>query len=392
MSSCYDPDLLPDSKYLNTELHGGITRHISIETVGIGGDLRRITRTQEWKRVGEIQGEGAYGMVWKEKLVGVKGNENYRAVKMIHKHIGNVSVDFRRELEAIAKFSQPKFKYHFVESLGWFETKDIVFVAFEYFERGNLENYLSNVGKMPEEEVCMISYQILQGVDELHDNGFAHCDLKPSNIFIRRTKDHELGWLVKIGEFGISMRAEEGMTTLPSFKGTGSTGSFLAPELLAKRGILLPDADVVTRLLGKNKEFTFLVDIWAVGHIIYRAVSGKVPFLKDLVAYVNEKAEFPREELKEMQVSQKGIGVIEQLMKPFPADRLTAAKALEHPWFEEFRDSSSIWSGSFESVNSRYEMPTHLIPVADAGAGAGASGGSSSSSAEPWTDLDDTSE
>ena len=94
-----------------------------------------------------------------------------------------------------------------MESYGWFESRDHVFITMEYFEHGDLQAYLDSVGTMSEEDARHISYQILEGICKMHDNGFAHRDIKPSNILIRRTKDHEEGWWVKIGDFGVSKRA-----------------------------------------------------------------------------------------------------------------------------------------------------------------------------------------
>lgn len=78
----------------------------------------------------------------------------------------------------------------------------------EYFEHGDLQEYMNKAGKLLEEDARSISYQMLEGLKEMHENGFAHRDLKPSNVLVRRTKDHEDGWWVKIGDFGISKRAE----------------------------------------------------------------------------------------------------------------------------------------------------------------------------------------
>lgn len=55
----------------------------------------------------------------------------------------------------------------------------------EYFEQGDLQEYLSKVSTMPEEEVQLVSYQILEGLKAMHREGFAHRDLKFSNILIR---------------------------------------------------------------------------------------------------------------------------------------------------------------------------------------------------------------
>jgi len=221
----------------------------------------------------------------------------------------------------------------------------------EYFEHGDLHKYMQHVGPMPEEDVRSISHQILEGVKEMHDNNFAHRDLKPSNVLIRRTKDHELGWWVKIGDFGISKRAEEGMTALRTI---GGTEGFLAPEILVRKGYLFLEPAIESKMLGDKREYTFVIDIWAVGEIIYRALCNESPFRTNLGAYANGRIDFPIGKLEELGISSEGTELIQQLMRVFPHERLTASQALEQPWFEEFQNRSARSSGEFERYDFWY--------------------------------------
>jgi serine/threonine protein kinase len=49
----------------------------------------------------------------------------------------------------------------------------------EYLLHGDLQHYLSPAPPLPESEAQQITFQILEGLFFLHDNGFAHRDLKP---------------------------------------------------------------------------------------------------------------------------------------------------------------------------------------------------------------------
>lgn len=65
-----------------------------------------------------------------------------------------------------------------MRSFGWYEDDANVFIAMEYFPHGDLQNYL--LSSIPEEEVQEIASQVLEGLAFMHDNGFAHRDLKPT--------------------------------------------------------------------------------------------------------------------------------------------------------------------------------------------------------------------
>lgn len=96
-------DLVRDSK-LNTAVRGDITRHL-IPTSDRDDQHRLIHKEQRWQRVCFL-GEGAFGLVWKEKLDRGESDIDERAVKMIRKRAGqHQTTDYSRELEAIAKFS-----------------------------------------------------------------------------------------------------------------------------------------------------------------------------------------------------------------------------------------------------------------------------------------------
>ncbi len=68
----------------------------------------------------------------------------------------------------------------FVEFYGWFESKDALFIATEYCRYGDLKRFVKDNGSIPEPQVQVITDQILQGIIFMHDNDFAHRDLKPA--------------------------------------------------------------------------------------------------------------------------------------------------------------------------------------------------------------------
>ena len=71
-----------------------------------------------------------------------------------------------------------QYENYFVKSFGWYSTDDKIFITLEYLEHGNLQQYLGT--PLPEQEGQCLVHQIVEGLNFMHDRGFAHRDLKPA--------------------------------------------------------------------------------------------------------------------------------------------------------------------------------------------------------------------
>jgi serine/threonine protein kinase len=98
-------DLIKDSK-LHTKFESELITHTFLESTTIAGRRgRRRERNEVWKRKRHL-GIGIFGTVWLEECV---SEGKLRAVKEVRKSVPSLeSIDFNRELEAIARFSQQK--------------------------------------------------------------------------------------------------------------------------------------------------------------------------------------------------------------------------------------------------------------------------------------------
>ncbi|KAJ9354378.1 hypothetical protein DTO027B9_4721 [Paecilomyces variotii] len=291
-----------------------------IETVHVlqGSDetpgSRDMIRSEHWRRTRKI-GRGGFASVWLEECTfsqgfGGSGEGKLRAIKQIEFSSQFRSTDYERELEIIAKFSHLKCESHFVKSFGWHETSKHLFIAMEFCELGDLSRYFSRNPRLQEDHAKEVARQILHGLDIMHENGIAHRDLKPENVLIKSCPPKT--WWIKLGDFGISKRAEE-LAQLHTYIGTRE---YMSPEIQFCKPTNI-----------------FANDIWALGEIVHYALTKSHVFSspESLKSYRTQK-DFPTSKLAEARISEEGIQFILRTMHPDPSIRETASSAKLNAW------------------------------------------------------------
>ena len=162
-----------------------------------------------------------------------------------------------REARAAARVEHPNVLA--VHDVG--EHDGALFLVMDYLRGRSLEAVLSQ-GPLPWRDAVSLLLPAMRGVVALHARGVLHRDLKPANIFLCEDDEgRPLG--PKVLDFGISKivdsRYEDGASTA-----TGSqlgTPTYMSPEQLRGERAVDPQ-----------------VDVYAFGVILYRALSGRLPF------------------------------------------------------------------------------------------------------------------
>lgn len=125
----------------------------------------------------EVRGNGE---VFRERCINPLGP--VRAVKIISKPSTpqhDTPLDYGRELAAIGLFSKKEeYEQFFVTSDGWYDDPDNVYISMEFIEHGNLQQHLTR--PLPEAEAKLIVQQVITGVKYMHQENYAHRDLKPA--------------------------------------------------------------------------------------------------------------------------------------------------------------------------------------------------------------------
>lgn len=77
-------------------------------------------------------------------------------------------------------------------------TKTVKFMVLEMVGGGELFDFISLGGRLSEATACHFFTQLLQGLDFMHKRGFAHRNLKPSNLIL------DSNFNLKIADFGFA--------------------------------------------------------------------------------------------------------------------------------------------------------------------------------------------
>ncbi|KAI0042645.1 kinase-like protein, partial [Auriscalpium vulgare] len=145
----------------------------------------------------------------------------------------------------------------------------------EYCANGDLNHAMHAWRKLPNEHARFWIAQLLLALDELHENNIILRDVKPENILFNR-HGH-----VVLADFGL---ARHFASTSTGELGDGDA-DFLPPGLFEQDD---PDVNYTRRACGtagfmapeilENKPYSFSVDFWAMGIIMYTMLVGKMPF------------------------------------------------------------------------------------------------------------------
>jgi serine/threonine protein kinase len=133
------------------------------------------------------------------------------------------------------------------------------YMSMEYLEGHDLGQVLEQEGSISIERAADYVVQACEAVAEAHSLGIVHRDLKPQNLFLARG----IGGapILKVLDFGISKVASEAASGLTQSQVTIGSTLFMAPEQMRSA-----------------KSVDGRADIWAMGVVLYKLLSGEVPF------------------------------------------------------------------------------------------------------------------
>ena len=191
----------------------------------------------------------------------------------------------------------------------FFEDDNNIYIYLELNRVICFNDYLQKENNVGNIEIKNYILKLVKGLQYLHNNKIIHRNLTLNNIYL--TNDKEL----KIGDFDLAVKLNFEGEKRKSIKGTPL---YMAPELL------------------EEKEYSYEIDIWSLGIIIYAILIGKTPFETNHFSELLEKVKrmdysFP----KNKNIDNDAKDLVNKKLVKDPSKRLTLEQILEHKFFKK---------------------------------------------------------
>ncbi len=231
-----------------------------------------------------LLGKGGMGVVYEATQTAL---ERRVAIKILHhqyKKDKNSIERFHREARAAGRIGHDNICE--VTDLGTLESGSPYLVM--PLLQGHSLGELFRQRSLSLKRVVNIVGQTLLALEAAHSAGIVHRDLKPENLFVTRVGDKDD--FIKLLDFGISKMLGKSLTDLPATE-TGVVlgipaskmlGKNLTDSLVTEAGVVLgTPAYMAPEQATGETDIDHRVDIYAVGVILYEALTGARPFKGD---------------------------------------------------------------------------------------------------------------
>ncbi|MBW1803065.1 MAG: protein kinase, partial [Deltaproteobacteria bacterium] len=243
------PRLKESDKSSTMGSHGKLTESSILEDTS----AEKITMIGRYEVLGEL-GKGSMGLVYKAMDPKINRLLAIKTIRFSDEFdedvIHEIKERFFREAEIAGKLSHPSIVI--IYDVG--EFRDLTYMAMEFLEGEDLENFITRKNLLPFRKVLDIVAHVAEALEFAHKDGVIHRDIKPANIMLLKTGG------VKVTDFGIAKAISSSRTKTGVILGTPN---YMSPE----------------QIMGQKIDHRS--DIFSLGVLFYQLLTGDTPFHGD---------------------------------------------------------------------------------------------------------------
>ena len=225
-----------------------------------------------------------------------------------------------------------------VQFIDYADDYNNIYLVMELCIAGDLEKMLCLRRKLHEHESKYLAAQLFKVLLFLHNKKIIHGDIKPANIMLQVRGGCEninivnnkafrspLGLIVKLCDFGTSRELIDSEAT-PNSEQKLNPLDFINFEILGTEGYLSPEQI-------KEENLTSAIDMWALGVVLYRCLTGYLPYRPSASCLVDPDLKYNAALWNN--ISQECISCTKLLLEIDHIKRGTALQVMSHPWVDE---------------------------------------------------------
>ena len=198
-------------------------------------------------------GQGGMATVYLAEDIKFQTNVAIKVLNKEYVHNDNIRKRFIAEARNMFKMSHP----NIIKVSDLIDEGDTVAFVMEYIEGETLKEYLDRKGKLSDDEIKNLFFQMLEAVGYVHKQNLIHRDIKPSNFMINGEGQ------IKLMDFGIAKNTDSSSAEYTQ-TGTGmqmGTPLYMSPEQITE-----------------TKSVNAQSDIYSLGVVLWQMVTGQKPY------------------------------------------------------------------------------------------------------------------